>query len=410
MPNFQIRAVNTAGKRVVTVIDAANSRTVHDAIRERGWTVLSVSPVFGARWQQYRLKRLMHPAGIVLIQQLGELLRVGVPLSIALLELKKVAPAGPLCKAWSQVQHAVAGGESLTNALSSCHGILPPRYIAALSAAQSGGQLATSLLDISEELTWYSNTLQRWRQAASYPVFTLLVLLGVSGFLLLYVLPDLQPLLQPVRADLPWVTQHALLLSNAIHSDDELIFWLLGFFGMIIIFVFSGLLLLRRWHRLRSALLNIWLRCSFAQTWIWSFSVAAHARALQTLLKQNIPLSRAVHMAAPAAGIGGTQAVWQQVAKQVEHGDLLADAIGQAAVVPQLYVSLLQVGERRGTLLGSLAMASGLFQQRAEFRLQRIDTLIGPVLVLSVGALMVGVIVWVLLPAYDAVSRYGAIS
>jgi len=166
------------------------------------------------------------------------------------------------------------------------------------------------------------------------------------------VLPDLQPLLLPVGTDLPWVTRQAIKLSNVLHSVAQLRDFI------------------------------IWLMAAF-------FLVACLSHLLW--------------------GLCGTQSVWEQVALQVEKGRLLADAASEVRAIPPLYVSLLRVGERRGTLAGSLTMASGLFQQRAEYRLQRLDTLIGPVLVLSVGALMVAVIVWILLPAYDAISSYGVI-
>jgi len=68
---------------------------------------------------------------------------------------------------------------------------------------------------------------------------------------------------------------------------------------------------------------------------------------------------------------------------------------------------LVRVGERHGNLAASLDMVSRLFRDRAVHRLERIDTLIEPVLILFIGGLMAAVVVWVLLPVYGVLALSG---
>jgi len=406
MPRFRVRAVDRSGTRVSIVSVARDASTVRTVLGEREWTILSVAPVRGDLWRQTRLRWQSRRYGIVLLRQLGELLRVGVPMDEALLELQRLAPRGPLSDAWQQVHRAVERGDLFVDALSVSSGLLAERHLAALSVGQSRQDLAKALIEVSDELAWRADVLQRWQRASSYPLIALLLLLCVSGFLLTSVVPSLEPLLQPVITDLPWVTQRVVLLSN---STEQKSFWL-NIAGGVTSGVLTWLLccqILGWKKRVKPWLLHQCLKGAFANHWVWPFAVAAHANTIRLLLNQNIPLPQAVVLAAPAAGLFGTQNTWLRIAHSVEQGGSFADAVEQAELVPRLYVSLVRVGESHGTMKASLAMASTLYHERAVQQLQRLDTLISPFLLIFVGTFMAGVVVWLVLPVYDAVALYG---
>ena len=132
-----------------------------------------------------------------------------------------------------------------------------------------------------------------------------------------------------------------------------------------------------------------------------------YKRQVHVLLKQNIPLPKALGLAAPAAAWFGTRHTWEMVASRVQRDGLLADAIGSASTVPKLYVSLVRVGEQYGTLDKSMAIAAEVFHDRFKHRLQRIDALIGPVLLVLAGGLIGMVFLWIILPVYDVVALQG---
>ena len=179
---------------------------------------------------------------------------------------------------------------------------------------------------------------------------------------------------------------------------------------LIVLFVpFSLYVILKSSKRLQYLAHKRWLSCRFVRRWVWPFSVAAHAQTVHLLLSQKIPIAESVRLAAPAAGFFGTLPVWQQVAERVGREGLFADAVQSFPEVPSLYVSLIEVGERHNTLEMSLAMASNAFHGRFVSQMKKLDTLIGPAMLLLVGALMTCIIVWVLLPVYDAIALQGGL-
>lgn len=414
MPRYRVKAVDASGMRTVTFSEAQSADAVRQLLEERGWTVLRVKPASITRLQRLRLVHIASKHGVVLLEQLGQLLSVQVPLAVALDEVSGLAPPGTLKAAWHSAASEVKQGESLHGALARCDGLLAKRHIAVLAATQTQQDLASALLRISAELTWRAGLLARLKQIGSYPLFTVVLLLAVSVFLLIVLVPSLHPLLSPHKDALPWVTQQLLLLSHGITHGQLTLHRLLPWIGYALIacvalcavaqvFKPQGVLFKQR-------CLELWLGSALAQKWLWPFSVAAHARTLQLLIAQQIPLTEAVQLAAPAAGLLGTQASWQQVAHSVERDGSLCQALCGVKVIPTLYTSLVRVGERHGTLEQSLSTVTQAFEQRLNRQIQQLEVWLGPCLLLLVGALMVGIVGWLFVPLYQVItSQAGAL-
>ncbi len=407
MHRYRIRAVDRSGKRISSVTSAVDVTTARHSLHERGWTVLSVKPVYGDQRLRRRLHKASNLEGGTLYRQLGELLAAGVPIKIALEEIQRLAPVGVLSVAWRRLSSTVNEGESFVHALNQSPGLLAPRHIASLSASQSQSDLAQGLIDIGKEIAWRAQMRKRWQQASAYPVFAILLLLLVSIFLITQVVPSLQTLLDPVAHELPWMTQRILALSSALtHANVSAGQWVFYIFlSFVILFFIIGLV--SRLMIRNEAIVKSWLRCGFAERWVWPFSVAVHAHTLHVLLKQNVPLPKAVSLAASAAAWFGTKRVWEDVAQRVNQDGLFAESVVSTGVVPELYVALIRVGEEFGTLDHSLAMATEVFHDRYSQRLQRLDVIIGPALLVMAGSLIACIFVWILLPVYDVIALQG---
>jgi len=410
MPRYRIRAIDRSGKRTVSTIHAETENEAHLSLCERGWTVLSIKLLRANRRHQHRLQKASNASGGILFRQLGELLIVGVPLNTAVDEIRRLAPIGVLANAWARLSRLMDEGVSLVDAMESYPGLLAPRHLAVLNAGQNRQALAQALIDVGKELAWRAEILQRWKQVCIYPLFSIALLVTVCVFLITQVVPSLQPLLQPIVHSLPWMTQRILTLSNAVDQVDtsasSLIIYSLS---AAIVILLCSILLASVLIKSKS-MQSIWLNSGISQRWVWPFSVAVHAQTVHVLLKQNIPLPKALSLAAPAAAWFGTKDVWENVAQRVQHDGLWADAMKLESVVPKLYVSLVGVGEQYGTLDKSTAIVAEVFYDRFKQRLQRIDVLIGPFLLVMAGSLIGMIFLWVILPVYEVVALQGGIA
>jgi len=124
----------------------------------------------------------------------------------------------------------------------------------------------------------------------------------------------------------------------------------------------------------------------------------------------EVSLPEAMRLSTLAASVMGTGIVWERVARDVERRGGIYQALKPFPEIPRLYLALIDSGERGGTLTESLSIASSVFKDQTLRRFNRLDALVGPVLIVFVGALMVGVITWVLLPVYDLLSRQDSLA
>lgn len=409
MPRYRVRAVDRSGSLIVTVSEAAGSEQLRVSLIERGWTIVSIKSIPGQRLHQWRLQRAANSVGVLLVRQLGELLHVGVPVVVALQEVRQLAPAGPLSNAWGRVSRAVEQGESLVDAIESMPGLFLDRHLAVLSVGLSQPKLATALLDVAAELSWRGQLVQRLRLAASYPIFAAIVLFLVSVFFFLQVVPALMPILVPVKSELPWVTQKIVAFSVTREVDHGTLSGNTFFLFFVAVLVLFLVVILGSKHIPLSLVKTRILSTRVYQQWVWPFSIAMHARSVQLMLKQGMPLPEAVRLAAFAAGTMGTRRVWLEVAGCVERDGLLGHAVKRAQVLPNLYESLIKVGERHNTLEASLEMSAKLYHERITLKLDHLSTLIGPVLLLMVGAVMACGFAWVVVPVYDAIAAQGSL-
>jgi len=404
MPRYRIRAVDRSGKRIVSTIHAIDETTASQSLCERGWTVLAIKPTRTNRRQQRLLQKASNASGGILFRQLGYLLAAGVPINTAVEEIHQLAPKGVLANSWARLSETMNEGAPLIHAMENSSGLLAHRHIAMLKAGQSQNDLAQALTDVGDELAWRAEFLQRWRQVCTYPLFAIALLVVVCVFLITQVVPSLQPLLQPMADELPWMTQKILLIADKNAKQSYLNSSFLGMVGIVCLGVSWFLYKLTK----QELFIELWLKSRFAQRWVWPFSVAAHAQTVHVLLKQNIPLPTAVSLAAPAAAWFGTACTWEKVAFRMKYDGLFAEAIQSTSEVPRLYSALIRVGEQHGTLDKSTAMASEVFYYRFKQRLQRVDVLVGPVLLMLAGGLIGMVFLWIILPVYDLISLQGS--
>jgi len=267
MPRYRVRAVDRSGTLVSCVSAAIDKDAVGAALQDRGWTVLSVTPVSGERWKRFRLQRAMASSGSIIFSQWANLIRVGVPLDEALQDVESLALGKPLSDALGRVRRAVQQGDDLVDAMTAEAGLLSDRHLAGLKSGQRRDALADALTDISVDLAWRAEVLGRLRQAASYPVFAGILLTAVSAFLILQVVPSLEPMLRPMMDEMPWVTKQLIYLSvdhRSVTQPNRLItFGVLGFLLFLVVLV----RILNQSVTVRQAVLKRFLQTSFALRW-----------------------------------------------------------------------------------------------------------------------------------------------
>jgi general secretion pathway protein F len=121
------------------------------------------------------------------------------------------------------------------------------------------------------------------------------------------------------------------------------------------------------------------------------------ARTLETLLRNGLPLLAALKLTQGVQRNRRVAAAIETATTAVRSGGRLAPALAAEKAFPSLAVELMTIGEESGQLESMLGKAAETFETRVEQKLKRLLTLLEPVLILGLGAVIALVIVSILM-------------
>ena len=334
---------------------------------------------------------------LVFNQELAALLRAGLPLLQAINLLLERQKEGVFRASLTETRDAVEAGESLSAAVAAQDDIYPALYAPTLAAGERSGDLA----DVLDRFVRYQRLVldarKRIVSALVYPA----VLLGLSMLLvavmLLFVVPGFESFFGDLGSELPLITRVIVAISHALTAYWA--WWL----GGIVVLVLSTL---RAAGTARGAtwIDRLKLRLPFLGTVMHKFGLGEFCRSLSTLLSGGTPLVGAIDLASGAVGNTHLRQLLQPIAGQVSEGISFHETLERTGTFPDLAVDMVKVGEATGALATMLATVSDFLDEEVETALQRILSLIEPLMLVIMGVVIGTLLISVYLPLSTALN------
>lgn len=327
--------------------------------------------------------------------QLSRMLSAGVSLSDALCDLAMIDGSVNHRRLWKEVARRVSAGSLLSEALDVVPGTSDKTIIALLKAGEAGGQLHASCDAIYTYLQWHHDLRQRMYTLLIYPLFSFLILVGVTGFLFISVVPSIKVFLVSTGTDLEWHTL-ALIGLSAWMSHHYLP--LIGICLFIVLLMALGLGV------------SYQARIVFHRSLLWlpvigrlitDLTLSRYARCCAQLYVNGVALEVSMELAEGTVSNHVIRTELVRVRTAMVGGATLADSMSRASLLPSLFVRLVRVGELAGRLAEVLVQIGIHQSMTAEASIKRMEQLIGPIMLTLVGAMLLWIVVSVLGPVYN---------
>jgi len=400
MTAYRYRAISQGGSVVTGLVDAPNQAAVLQRVRALGQYPVSASPARGNVFAAVSAafvpnSRTSHRRLSMATQELSTLLQAGLDLDRALVVLERLGDLGPLCRNFASVRARLRDGADFAEALAA-EKVFPPFFVSAVRAAEWGGTLHTTLRALSEYLARSVAVRESIAGALVYPII-LLVTAGLSIiFILVFVLPEFQPLFAEAGKALPLPTRLIMAIGDLLRR-----FWWILLVLMAGAVIGVRLLLLQTAQRLKlDALL---LRVPVLGPLLTSIDVQRLCRTLGTLLANGVALPAALGLAKDVVSNRVLGAAVAESAVALREGDSLASQLERSGVFPEVTVDLIRVGEESGALPDMLLRQADLDEQRIRHSIDRLLAIMVPALTILLG-LMVGTLIASLLTAILSVN------
>lgn len=394
------------GRIVVQRHDGVDEPSLRRDLESRGFHV------FDVRRSGLDLGRLL-PGGsvrrrkvssrrfLVFNQELAALLRSGLPLLQALDLMLERMDDESLRPLLAEIRDRVKSGADLSDAFAAYGDTFPRLYAPTLKAGERSGELESV---VRRFIRYYKLMLDARRRTVSALVYPA-VLIGLSIAMILvltfFVVPKFSAFFENVDNELPLITRIVLGASGAAAASPLLVpnyVWLM-------LLVAAGVMALRAWSRTPSGAerLDAWkLRTPLLGMVLHRFSLSELCRSLATLLTGGMPLVPALEIAVSAVGNASIRAALAPRIQMVREGRPFHAMLEESGAVPPMAIDMIKVGEATGSLDEMLGNVSDLFDEQAETRLQRVLTLIEPLMLVFMGVIIALLLVSIYVPLFSA--------
>lgn len=386
MAAFAYRAVTAAGALRSGTVEAVSRGEALERLRQQGLIPIEAAPSgAGADGAPVRPSAAVRRAMINVVGELAVLLGAGLPLDRSLAISLDNAGAPAVKAVLSAMLKRVKEGAPLSRAMIESKGLFPPMAPAMAEAGEANGRLDTALARLAETLDRGEALRQTVTSAMVYPALLVVLAISVILMMLLFVVPQFEGLFSDQEAKLPLATRVVLGASHLVRS-----YGLVGA-AVLVGAAAAGWQWLKR-PAVRLALDRAVLRAPRIGVLVKSASTARFARVLGSLVEGGVPLPLALGIARRSLGNSHMEAAVGRVAVGLKEGGGLARPLAETGLFPPMAISFLRTGEETAQLPLMLARLADVLDREVRTALDRLVSLLTPVITIVMGAAVAGVI------------------
>jgi type IV pilus assembly protein PilC len=402
MPKFAYTATAEDGTTRSGVQKAATLAEARVALLERKLWVTELNPRKGrldVDLTPRRMKRidLMH-----LSRQLAAFLRAGIPILDALDTLAEESDKPAVRSVLSRIGEDLRAGSTMADAVDRHPNDFPPFFRGILRSAEATGRLDTVLDQLSVYLERDVEARRKIKSALTYPAIVAVLAIGAVVVLSVFVLPKFQDFFTSLDAKLPLATRMLLSTTHFLADWWWLIVTVLA--AVIALGLAAGRTAAGRmaWHQLL-------LRVPVLGQTIRFALIERFTRVLASMVGAGVPLPDAMQVATESLNNRVFTTALVSARTAMIEGAGLAGPLAATRLFPGVAAQMIRVGENTGTLDNQLEVAAAFYERELDYKIQKLTTLIEPIVILAMGSI-VGFVAVALVSAMYGIFRTANLS
>jgi general secretion pathway protein F len=387
---FRYDAVNAQGQRESGVLAARDERAALKALTAQGLTAVAISVDASNDAAPARLRRIRASERALAVRQLAGLIEGGLTLPSALTSVAQNSESASVASELNAVKDAVTSGLSLKDSFAKAPKLFPSVEQQVVVAGAESGDLSRVLLRLADYFEARDVLRGRLIGALVYPALVGVVALGVIVALLVFVMPQIVAAFAQTKQTLPWLTRG--LISLAAFMKLYGIWVLIAVVAAIVFFVSLAR------GPFKSRALRLLQRIPIIGPLAQSADEVRTLSTLAMLSESAVPLPRALSAAADTARFPHNAMRYRATREAIERGGGVAQSLADTQAVDGMTLELVRQGENVGAVPAAFAKAAHLKNQSLERRLQWFATLVEPIMILILGAIVLVLVLAVMLP------------
>jgi type II secretory pathway component PulF len=352
-------------------------------------------PALRATIQQRRRPKLQELATFT--QQLANLLKSGMPLTVALNSMTHLETKGIPSDVSKQLRQDVIEGKSLSDSMARQPRVFSELFVNMVRAGEQSGALVDVLRRLGAHYERFAEVQSKFISALIYPCVVAAVGVAVIIFFVTIMLPKFMTIFDGMNDKLPASTQMVIGMSDFFAKY----WWMMGLVILAIWVILNryratpgGRRTVDRWKLMAPVFGKVVRLNLFGQ----------FCRTLSTLLTNGVPVLTALKISESIIPNVVLKEAIAKTREEVTDGKTIAQPLARSKVFPQLMIDLIRIGEDTGDVPGALENLAGTYENELSIQLRVLTNLIEPAIIITM-AIGVGFLLFSVVSAMFSITQ-----
>jgi type IV pilus assembly protein PilC len=398
MPLFSYKAVDTQGKNVVGRVEAVNLFDLEQRLSRMGLDLIAGAPSA----QHSRLiggKRVARQDLINFCFHLEQLSKAGVPVIEGLVDLRDSVENARFREVVSGLIESIEGGKNLSGALAEFPEVFSKVFVSLVRSGEQTGKLPEVLLSLTESLKWEDELAAQTKKLAMYPAFVGGIVLLVTLFLMIYLVPQMTGFIRNMGQEIPLQTRILIMVSNFLVS-----YWWTVIAAPVLVWI-ALVMAVKRNPKVQYALDHYKISLPFIGPILRKIILSRFASSFAMMYSSGITVLDAIRSCEEIVGNKPLENALRMAGQQIADGKNMTAAFTDLALFPPLVIRMMRIGEATGALDTALLNVSYFYNREVKEAIGKLQAMIEPALTVVLGLILGWVMLSVLGPVYDAISK-----
>lgn len=327
-----------------------------------------------------------------------QLTRAGVPMLEGLEDLRDSLDNLRFREVIANIIDEIEGGKNLSEALAEHPEVFDKLFVNLIKAGEASGELARIFESLSETIKWQDELSKSTKKLLISPLFVGTAVIGVTIFLMVYLVPQLVDFITSMGQELPTHARALIATSNFMVG-----YWYICI-GLPLLLFFAIRTAVRVDPRARFLFDGYKLRVWKVGPVVQKIILSRFANFFAMMYAAGIPILRCLEIAEDIIDNTVVRAAVKQAREDISEGDPLSQSFQNTGLFPPLVIRMLKVGETTGQLDKALLNISYFYGRDIKDSIDKVQAMIQPVMTGVLGLLLGWVMMSVLGPVYDTIS------
>ncbi|OGA31852.1 MAG: secretion system protein [Betaproteobacteria bacterium RIFCSPLOWO2_12_FULL_64_23] len=397
MALYSYKAIDDRGKSLMGQIEAINLIDLELRLQRMGLDLVVGGP---ARRRASMFKGAIgRPELINFCFHLEQLTAAGVPILESLTDLRDSVENPRFREVISGLIESIQGGQGLSAAMADYTDVFPAVFASLIRAGEETGRMSQVLKHLAENLKWEDELIAQTKKLMIYPAFVGSIVLIVTMFLMIYLVPQMIGFIKGTGQAIPLQTRILIHVSGFFID-----YWWAVLAAPVI--AFAGIkLAIARSPGFRYRFDDFKLHLPLLGPIQHKIILSRFASIFAMMYSAGITILDCIKTSEEVAGNLVIKEALERAGQQIAEGKNVSTAFQDVGLFPPLVIRMLRVGESSGKLDNALLNVSYFYNRDVKDAIGKVEVMIEPAMTVILGALLGWVMLSVLGPIYDSISK-----